>query len=278
MNKYLFTDGINGVKEAQSQEELQALIASAEKPELIKIWVFNTNEWVGYSSLSKTLTTDSKQATIVAKKNNSAGIITKDHIVVRPQNGWLKKFLFFLAAVAVAFLIYNFTRIKWEKGAALNITAARPANSPAVDVDSLIQNIEGSRGQSLDKITRTNFRIRNTWPDRIVLQMSADHYTSNAGNRYYNVQLSIDNSTGYNVDNAVVKLTVWKDKEVSKIDTFLFKNISYAEVARIRSENTYRGDSISISFQSIKAKTFNFCYSDNKKSNYGNFNDRWFCK
>ncbi|MBK5271121.1 MAG: hypothetical protein JJE22_08920, partial [Bacteroidia bacterium] len=235
-------------------------------------------EWVGHSGFPKVLLIDNKPTTTVAAKNNSVGIITGDHIVSKPANGWLKKFLFILVACTVAFLIYNFTRIKWEKAAALNITAARPANSPALDVDSLIQTIENSRGQKFDKVTNTNFRIRNTWPDRIVLRMDTDHDTNNGGNRYYNAHLAIDNSTGYNIDNAVVKLTVWKNNEVSSADTFVFKNISYAAIAKRDVANSYRGDSISISFQSIKSKSFNFCYSDDKKSNYGNLNDRWFCK
>jgi len=278
MNKYLFTDGINGVKEAQSQEELQTLIASATRPELVRIWFFNTNEWVGYSGFPKILPPDVKHINNGATKNNSLGIITRDHIVSKPANGWLKRFLFLLLAVTAVFLIYNFTRIKWEKVAALNITANRPSNVPLLDADSLIQTIEESRGQKLDKITKTNFRIRNTWPDRIALQLNTDRDTSSAGSRYYNPRISIDNSTGYNIDNAVVKLTVWKNNEISITDTILFKNISYAEAAKRELANSYRGDSISVSFQSIRSKAFNFCYSDEKKSNYGNLNDRWFCR
>lgn len=277
MNKYLFTDGVNGVKEAQSQEELYSLIASAEKPELAKIWIFNTNEWVGYSGFPKISPPDIKHSNNVVKKNGSVGIITKEHIVEKP-GGWLKKFLIFVVACAGAFLIYNFTRIKWEKVESLNITASRPENSPLLNVDSLMQSIEDKRGQALDKVTKTNFRLRNTWPDRITLQLNADHDSSTAGNRYYNANLAIDNTTGYNIDNAIVKLTIWKNNKVSTTDTFLFKNIGYAAIAKRNIANSYRGDSISVSFQSIRSKVFNFCYSDDKKSNYGNLNDRWYCR
>ena len=274
MNKYLFTDG-NGVKEVQSQEELQTLIAAAAKPELIRVWAFNTNEWMSYSRF----TNNDKQREPVKKINGTAKPIEAT-TTKKSVNGFrgLKRFMFFIVAATVIFLIYNFTKVSWEKVASLNITAGPPANVPYINMDSVFQNIEASRGIAIDKVTKTNLRIRNTWPDRITLQLAADHDISNVGSKYYNLQLSIDNSTGYNIDKAVAKLTVWKNNKVSSSDTFHFNNISYALAPKRMIENNYRGDSISISFQSIKAKAFNFCYSDDKKSNYGNANDRWFCR
>ena len=185
--------------------------------------------------------------------------------------------MFTLAGAAI-FLVYNFTKIKWEKAPPLNIMAVRPSNVPLMDIDSLIQFLEDSRGQKLDKITKTNLRIRNTWPERITLQLTAGRDTSNMGSKYYGIELSIDNSTGYNIDNAIVKLSIWKDHELNNSDTFHFTNISYVMAAKRKVENSYRGDSLSVSFQSIKARVFNFCYSSDKKSNYGNNNDRWFCR
>jgi hypothetical protein len=271
MEKYLFTDGTNEMREVQSQEELKTLIESSTQPEKTRIWVFNSNEWIPYTAFGKkhpAFNTKSAPATIVAK----------DEPPARRSGGkrWLKKFLLFSVSAAVIFLVYNFTKLRWEKVAPLSITAARPTNVLPINADSLIQFLEDSKGQKLDKITKTNLRIRNTWPERIGLQLNADHDSSSAGSRYYNMELAIDNTTGYNLDNAIVKLTVWKDNKVSSKDTFHFNNISYAISAKRKLIENYRGDSLSISFQLIKAKVFNFCYSADKKSNYGNDNDRWF--
>ena len=277
MSKYLFTDGINGVKEVQSQEELQTLINAATRPELVKIWLFTTNEWVNYNRFNGAA---NKHTIAPEKKLNGATKPAEAIAVKKPANNYrgLKRFMAFVVAGVVIFLVYNFTKIRWEKAEPLNITAARPANVPLINIDSVIQYMEDNRGQKMDRVTKTNLRIRNTWPDRITLQLNADHDISNAGQRYYNIRLSIDNSTGYNIDKAIAKLTIWKDNVVSNADTFHFNNVSYAAAAKRMVENNYRGDSVSISFQSIKSKVFNFCYSEDKKSNYGNGNDRWFCK
>ncbi len=181
------------------------------------------------------------------------------------------------AAVAI-FLIYNFTKVSWVKASPQIISAERPSNTPLIDMDSLITTIESQRGQKLDKVTRTNLRIRNTWPDLLQLQLTADRDSSREGLRYYDLELSIDNSTGYNIDNAVVKLDIWKDHEISRSDTINFSKITYSSPAKRKLEGMYRGDSISVSFESIRAKSFNFCYSSDKKSNYGNYNDRWYCR
>jgi hypothetical protein len=276
MEKYLFTDGTNGVREVQSQEELKTLIESAQQPEKIRIWVFNSNEWISYAGFSKGMPFTNKENAPVPNKTKR----TEDQLTPARVNGkrWLKKFLFICIAGMTVFLIYNFTKIRWVKTSPLNITAVRPANVPAMDVDSLVQFLEYSRGQKLDRITKTNLRIRNTWTDRIILQLSSDRDTSNAGSRYSNIELTIDNSTGYNIDNAIVKLTAWKNNEINSSDTFHFNNVGYAMAARRKIKNSYRGDSLSVSFQSIRAKVFNFCYSADKKSNYGNNNDRWFCR
>jgi hypothetical protein len=280
MNKYLFTDGTSGVREVQSQEELKTLIASAVQPDKIRIWIFNTNEWINYAGFSNGVLLTRKEKNNSIVKNNLPVGISENGLSKRSENGLrgVKKFLFFIVAGTGIFLVYNFTRIKWEKASPLNITAARPSNVPLINADSLIQFMEENRGQKLDKVTKTNLRIRNTWPERITLQLNSDRDVSSAGSRYYNAEFSIDNSTGYNIDNAVVKLVVWKKNEVSSTDTFHFNNISYAAAAKRKLDNIYRGDSLSVSFQSIKAKVFNFCYSADKKSNYGNGGDRWFCR
>jgi hypothetical protein len=276
MEKYLFTDGTNVIREVESRDELQSLIQSSAEPAKARIWIFNTSEWITVLEFNKR---SSRQIPVI--KKTVTVIDTKE--TVRPKrrssiSGFVKKSLIGIITAATIFLVYNFTRVTWSKATPLTIIAERPVNTPAVNVDSVIETIESLRGQKLDKITRTNLRIRNTWPDLIQLQLTADRDTSKEGSRYHNFELTIDNSTGYNIDNAVAKLNVWKNREVSSSDTILFTNISYASPAIRKVEAVYRGDSVSVSFISIRSKSFNFCYSSDKKSNYGNYNDRWYCK
>ena len=270
MEKYLFTDGTNGVREVHSQEELKKIVESAARPDLIRIWVFNTHEWISCTDFNK-------QYSFSKKQTPDNTIIKRKQIAV-PARRWLSKTLLFTITGAAIFLVYNFTRVEWKKAMPVSITADRPANVPLMDADSLIQEIEMTRGQKLDKITRTNLRLRNTWPERILLQLNAGRDTSSAGSRFHDVELTIDNTTGYNLDNAIVKLTAWKNNEVSATDTFRFGSISYAMPAKRIIKDSYRADSLSVSFSSLKAKAFNFCYSTDKKSNYGNNTDKWFCR
>jgi hypothetical protein len=277
MEKYLFTDGTNVIREVESKEELLAQIQSAIDPAKVRIWLFNTSEWINIAEFNKRfpppiVSPVKKFEPVIEKKVDSKP--SKNFI----SKSLLKKTLIGIVAAAAIFLVYNFTKVTWRKGSPLTIMAARPLNTPPLDADSLIETIELLRGVQLDKITRTNLRIRNTWPDRIQLQLTADRDISREGSRFYNLEFSIDNSTGYNIDNAEVKLTTWKDDEVSSTNTVKFSNIGYAAPAKRKIEGLYSGDSISVAFSSIRSRVFNFCYSVDKKSNYGNYNDRWFCK
>lgn len=279
MVKYLFTDGTNGVKEVQSQEELQTLIAASTRQDKIRIWIFNSNEWVNYASYTQVIP-ESKPTVISTRKNDIAAEDSSSISSQRRINSrqWLKKFLFFGISGAAIFLVYNFSKLKWQVAEPFTITASRPANVPLMNVDSVIQAMEEIRGQKLDKTTRTNLRIRNTWPDRLLLRLFSGRDTNNSVARYHTIQISIDNTTGYNVDQAIVKLAVWSKGQVKTTDTFHFKNIGYAMPAEREVGNTYQGDSISVSFQLIRARSFNFCYAADKKSNYGNVNDKWYCR
>jgi hypothetical protein len=284
MNKYLFTDGINEVKELQSQEELQTQIGTAPYPDKIRIWIFSSNEWISYAAFSKKYPFSIKRekpATINDNPSATSKPRLKD--AVGPEqpatrSHWLKKFLFVSSAAAGVFLIFNFTKMKWTKAAPLNISAARPANVPLMDIDSLIMTIEDDRGIFIDRSTRTNLRLRNTWPDRIELKLNSERETNNAGSRYFNIDISIDNTTGFNLDEAIVKLSVWKNGKTSNTDTLKFNNIRYDKLSARQLNDSYRGDSIAVSFESIRAKAFNFCYSAAVKNNSGNYNDRWFCR
>ena len=271
MDKFLFTDGMNGVREVQSQQELQILIESAEQKDKIRIWLFSSNEWISYPAFSK-------QVPSINKKDKAVATVAKTVPVKKSRNGWVKKMLYITGAATGIFLVVNFTKIKWEKAEPVNISAARPDNVPEMDMDSLIWEIEDSRGQTIDKNTKNNLRLRNTWPDRIELKLHAEREISNATSRYYNVDIAIDNSTGFNLDNALVKLMVWRNNKVNSSDTLRFTNIRYDKLLTRQITDTYRGDSISVVFESIKAKAFNFCYSAATKNNSGNYNDRWFCR
>jgi hypothetical protein len=276
MEKYLFTDGTNVIREVQSKEELNTLIQSSADPAMVRIWLFNTSEWISLADFNK------RSNKFISSERKVAPVIEIKEQVKPPRKfiirGLLKKALIGIIVAAAILLVYNFTKVTWQKTSPLSIIAERPANNPVTNVDSLIETIEALRGQKLDKITRTNLRIRNTWPDLLQLQLTADRDISREGLRYYNLELSVDNSTGYNIDNAIVKLAVWTNSQISSSDTLRFSNIGYASPARRKIEGVYKGDSISVSFTSVKSKVFNFCYSSDKKSNYGNYNDRWFCK
>jgi hypothetical protein len=276
MEKYLFTDGTNVIREVESDEELQSCIQAASEPAKVRIWIFHTSEWISLADFYKR----NHKAIVPEKKN----VPVKPAVEAKPASNAsaippvLKKAIIGLAIAAVILLIYNFTRVTWRKASPLTLVAERPANTPPTNMDSLVETIENLRGQKLDKLTRTNLRIRNTWPDLIQLQLTADRDTSREGFRYHNIEFSIDNATGYHLDNAVVRYTVWKDGMPSRSDTAVFTNITYAAPAKRRIEEVWKGDSITIAFSSIRSKAFNFCFSAEKKSNYGNYNDRWYCK
>jgi len=271
MERYLFTDGTGEIKEVQSEEELDSLVSTATRPDRIRIWLFSSNEWISYAAFSKRSRNSIKKNVPVVTENNPGTPIARKY-------NWLKKTLFFTLAGTTVFLVYNFTRIKWSTIAPLHTQATRPANVPIINNDSLTGQIEAARGQKLDRVTRTNLRIRNNWPESILLHLYAEGESNGSATRYNHINITLDNATGYLVDEAIVKLTAWKNNQESRSDTFHFMNIGYTTPAKFDVNNVYQGDSLAVSFYSIKARSFNFCYSADKQSNYGNMNDRWFCK
>jgi len=147
-----------------------------------------------------------------------------------------------------------------------------------MDMDSLVATIENSRGVALDRSTRTNLRLRNTWPDQIELRLHSEREAGDGSFRFYNGVVSIDNTTGFDLDEAVVRLSVWQDGRLTDGDTVKFGNISYGKPVSRTLNERYRGDSMAVSFDMLRAKTFNFCYSATVKNKSGNYNDRWFCR
>lgn len=276
MEKYLFTDGTNVIREVESEKELQALIESTADTDKIRIWMFNTSEWISLNAYRK-----SRHYIPVHEKVVTPEVpaISGKKIAKAKSFGLIKKIALVCIAAIVILLVYNFTRVKWSVASAITIVPERPENSPLINVDSLIQNLELSRGQKLDKVTRTNLRIRNTWFDRVILKLNANRDTSNTGStKYHDLRMTIDNSTGYQIDEAVVEYELWADGNLAYSDTLKFKSIGYATPSVRDVKGEYKGDSLSVKFLSIRARSFNFCYSAEKQSNYGNTNDRWFCK
>jgi hypothetical protein len=271
MNKFLFTDETNGVIEVQSAEELENLLAASGQPDQVRIWLFSSHEWISYAAFRK-------QFPFIPSKEKPLPASHTQPVNTAPRSHWIKRVLYFTGAAAGIFLVFNFTQLKWEKAGPLTASAARPANMPQMDIDSLIGEIEFSRGQSIDRNTRNNLRLRNTWPDRILLQLNAERETNGSSSRFFNVSISIDNTTGYPLDNAVVRFSVWKNKKLSQTDTVKFGTIRYDKLAKRELANRYRGDSLSVAFESVRAKAFNFCYSATVKNNSGNYYDRWFCR
>jgi hypothetical protein len=263
MQKFLFTDGTNGVIETFSLEELKTQIDNSSQKQKIRIWKFNSSEWMSYESFQKIFSLQQPQLQVMPVEPGRNG------------NRWLKKFLFVGMLAALTILIVNFTSVKWEKAADLETIAPRPQNVPFVDVDSLIGTIEWYRGRFLDKSTRTNLRTRNTWPDLIDLRLHSQKETSSTGTRFSNPTISIDNNTGFPIDKAIVTLFSWKNGESSEIDTLSFQQLSFEESNKRTLDRTIRADSISVSFSVIKAKSFNFSYSSKAKLKEGAY-DPWF--
>lgn len=274
MKKFLFTDGTPGVMEVQNPEDLEELIDLAADPARVRIWLYSSNEWI-------TLSAYRKQFPAPAHKSRTTADLPPLYSVpkaTRKKGNGFRKLLYLTGGIAGVLLVVNFTKIKWEKAEPVTSTAARPLNMPQMDIDSLISEIEMERGQSLDRSTRNNLRLRNSWPDRILLQFVSEKETNGSASRFYNGTVSIDNSTGFNIDNAVVRFFVWKNKKISLTDTLQFSNIRYDKLAKRELKDRYRGDSISVAFESIRAKAFNFCYAASTKNDPGEYNDRWFCR
>src|SRR5687768_3093303 len=270
MKKFLFTDGLDGVKTTESNEELESWIKSSPYPGNIRIWIFATNEWINLAAYRK------KFPVTVKKQKSTSGEAEKTVISKQSKTHWSKKLVFTALAAASVLLIFNFTRINWKSAGLMTFPAARPDNVPTMDIDSLISEIEFNRGQSLDRSTRMNLRLRNSWPERILLVVSAEKESSSAGSRFSNLSLSIDNTTGFPIDQAVVKLILWKNNKISDLDTFHFNKIRFDKLATRKTAEYYKADSLSAEFESIKAKAFNFSYSSIIKNPPGEYNDRWF--
>jgi len=270
MDRYLFTDGTNGVREVHSKKELLSLIHSAATPGHCRIWMFSTNAWTDYPSLLRLHPGFEKEA----KQPPSNGIALAGR---RNNARRLQRFFFLIVLLAGTMLAFNFSSARWEPGEPLTTVSPRPANVPLMDFDSLVNAIETSRGRSLDKNTKNNLRLRNNWPDYLFLRLRADKEVKGSNHRFMHLELSIDNATGMLIDQAVVQLRLWKNGKNMNTDTFRFDSLPYDRMQVRKQDFVFHADSISANFLSIRAKAFNFCYSSDVENGSGNPNDRWFC-
>lgn len=273
MEKYLFNDGTNVIREVQSREALNALLAGVTDKEKASIWIYNTHEWMSYAAFMG--------AQPASEKNADRQKQTDPSPVLKPAPRhfrWLRNAALAFIAIAGILLVYNFTRVKWTSLEPLTVVPVRPDNSPFINIDSLVQTIEWSRGQKLDKVTRTNLGIRNNWPDQILLKAQVSRDSSTAGTRFHDLLITLDNATGYQLDEVVAEWSIWKDQRLVSSDTIRFEKINYTAPLQRTVVGEFRGDSLSVKVERIRARVFSFCYAADKKSNSGNLNDRWFCR
>lgn len=275
MEKFLFMNGTGEVKEVQSKQELLQLIIGTPDKARVRVWIYHSNEWINYATLCSRYPSF-KQVRVELPATTGGPVIPA--VEKSPRHSRLKRWIFYGAGAIAIFFIYNFTKVHWEKTTPLTITAVRPANVPIMNIDSLFADIEATRGQRIDRNTRYNLRLRNSWPEKILLQATSDRAISNGDTRYSHIQVTLDNATGYPIDKAIARITIWKNNRVAEADTVQFRDIPYGQQRSRSWPGEWRGDSIAVQFESITAKAFNFCYDAAKTNNSGNYNDRWFCR
>ena len=276
MEKFLFTDGTGGIKEAHSRQELEDLADASLNKQGIQVWVYNHQEWLNWTIFINRFPGNKRRPVTKATK---AGIPETEPTIVpakRPRRG-LKLLGYGLVATAI-FLVFNFTRLNWEEAPDITVRATRPGNVPYINVDSLVSSIEQSRGQRIDRNTKSNLRLRNTWPEHILLSATAKRSMNGNSTKYNNLVVTIDNTTGHPIEEATVLITILKDDQVSFSDTLHFSDITHNGEVMRAIPGVMKGDSLAVTFAEIKAKSFNFCYSDKTENNSGNYNDRWFCR
>lgn len=270
MDKFLFTDGTNGVKEVHSREELLALVQSATHHSLIRIWPFGSNAWMTWPAFQ------SAYAAVLSKSTLPLATAPSPTTSRSPKK--YQPWLLLPALLIGALLIFNFTSADWKEKGTLSASSPRPENVPLMDQDSLASEIEMLRGKALDKSTRHNLRLRNNWPDFILLQFQAKMESKGKNNRFREMTISLDNASGAPIDQAVVRIEAWKNGKAIPVDTLVFNQIRYDKIRTRSLDRIYKADSLSLSFLQIRARAFNFCYQSTNNHSSGNPNDRWFCR
>lgn len=277
MAKYLFNDGTNPIQEVHSKEDLDKLAAQAD-PRRATVWVFPSDEWISLARFRELYTRPlNGHQHPVAHRQEPARIA--DRPAKKKQGSAVPwKMIFAVVFLGLIFTLYLVNRPSAQRLHDETVRAERPENTPPINVDSLIKTIEASRGKALDKTTQTNLRIRNTWPEQILVSVKAEREKTFSSKKFKSIEFTLDNATGYLIDELEAELSIWKDGFVDKRVSVRFEKTDYTQPKRISIPNEYVGDSMSVRVLGIKAKSFNFCYSHDKQSNYGNLADRWFCR
>jgi hypothetical protein len=280
--KFLFTDGPGSTTEVYSNEELNILINNSIHKERIRIWRYSTSQWISYEEFLKSQNRAEFQSSAATLRNKEEPIGDAPPKKITNLLGIIKMSVVVIGIIGGVFiLVYVFFSKEWMDPAPVTAFAERPINSPKVNTDSLIGVIEVTEFRTLEKLTKTNLRLRNNWPDKIVLSLQYDrsqHARDATLFKFINTGINIENLTGYNLDEAVVELKVWKFHEIIRTDTFHFKSIGYTAPSIRYTGQEYQGDSLSVNFHTIRSLDLNFCYSYERPALSGNPNDKWFCK
>lgn len=102
---------------------------------------------------------------------------------------------------------------------------------------------------------------RENWYD--LIKESNNKYTYNELGGIYNLEISIKNSIPYSIDELnVIVVFLKRNGDVYKRENLVFKNISPNSISTLKVPDSDRGTSIEYGITEIKAKSFNFCYSE----------------
>jgi len=316
--KFLYNDGSGKIREVSSKEELDYYLSISPDKNRVRIWLFHSSSWITYQEYVKAgignrqsaignetsnvkremekrpviITTPIVETPHQAKAETAEPPFifgpaptakektTRPQTVTKPLQIILNICIVLVVAGGVyAALFYN--KKEWTEPGSFETTALRPANVPDLNLDSLIQMVEVKELRTLDKLTKMNLRLRNNWPEKVVLTLQGErqkHLKKDSVLRFNNLQMIVKNFSGYELDAAVVAVNVWDNGEVSKVDTFRLTNIGSRDPYTQNIPNTYKGDSLTVHFYSIRSFGLNFCYSYDEPTISGNPNDKWFCK
>lgn len=319
--KFLYNDGSGKIREVSSKEELDYYLSISPDKNRVRIWLFHTSSWITYQEYLKAMPQSDRTSAyakasadevvkpetekrpviittpiIETPKETKAETVeppfifgpappakeknTRPQTVTKPLQILLNICIVLVVAGGVyAALFYN--KKEWTEPRVFETAAPRPANVPNLNLDSLVQMVEVKELRTLNKITKMNLRLRNNWPEKIVLTLQGEqqkHLKKDSVLRFNELQMIVKNFSGYEIDAAVAAVNVWENGEVSKVDTFRLSNIGYRDPYTQTIPNTYKGDSLTVHFYSIRSFGLNFCYSYDEPTISGNPNDKWFCK
>lgn len=297
--KFLFNDGSGKIRELSSKEELDYYISISPDKNKCRIWLYRSSHWIGYEEYLHRAATNRSQWNGQHETVKPVPVVEKIAPIApppppvsrekKPRPSTITKPLQLLLNICIVLVVAGgvyaalfYSTKEWTDPRSFDTVAVRPANTPPLNVDSLIYTIEVKEKRTLDKLTKMNLRLRNNWPEKIVLTLQGQqqvHLKKDSIHRFDNLQCIVKNFTGYTIDHAVVTLTVWRDGSTKTQDTFRLEQIDHrGDPYTLNIHNTYKGDSLTIQFRTIRSFGLNFCYSYEEPTISGNPNDKWFCK